>query len=34
MTGLYPKVIEAQGLVLVCPVHNYNITAWMKAFID
>jgi multimeric flavodoxin WrbA len=31
---LYPKVIESQGIVLVCPTHNYNITAWMKAFID
>ena len=31
---LYPKLIESQGLVLVCPTHNYNITAWMKAFID
>jgi multimeric flavodoxin WrbA len=34
MAGLYPKVIESGGLVLVSPVHNYNITAWMKAFID
>jgi multimeric flavodoxin WrbA len=31
---LYPNVIESQGIVLVCPTHNYNITAWMKAFID
>jgi multimeric flavodoxin WrbA len=31
---LYPKVIESQGIVLVCPTHNYNVTAWMKAFID
>lgn len=31
---LYPKIIESQGIVLVCPTHNYNITAWMKAFID
>ena len=31
---LYPKVIKSQGIVLVCPTHNYNITAWMKAFID
>lgn len=34
MTPLYPKLIEAQGLILVCPTHNYNITSWMKAFID
>jgi len=31
---LYPKLIESQGIVLVCPTHNYNVTAWMKAFID
>ena len=31
---LYPKVIKSQGIVLVCPTHNYNVTAWMKAFID
>jgi multimeric flavodoxin WrbA len=31
---LYPKVIASQGMVLVCPTHNYNVTAWMKAFID
>lgn len=34
MMDLYPKIIEAKGLVLVSPVHNYNVTAWMKAFID
>jgi multimeric flavodoxin WrbA len=34
MTLLYPKIQEAKGLVLISPVHNYNITAWMKAFID
>lgn len=34
MSLLYPAVIESQGLVLVCPTHNYNVTAWMKAFID
>ena len=34
MTLLYPVVYESLGLVLVSPVHNYNITAWMKAFID
>jgi len=21
-------------MVLACPTHNYNVTAWMKAFID
>ena len=34
MSLLYPKLIESRGLVLVSPTHNYNITAWMKAFID
>ena len=34
MSFLYPTIIESQGLVLVSPTHNYNITAWMKAFID
>lgn len=34
MSFLYPKIIQSKGLVLVCPTHNYNITAWMKAFID
>lgn len=34
MSLLYPRIEEAKGLVLVSPVHNYNITAWMKAFID
>lgn len=34
MSLLYPKIIESKGLVLVSPTHHYNITAWMKAFID
>lgn len=34
MTLLYPQIINSQGLVLVSPVHNYNVTAKMKAFID
>lgn len=34
LTPLYPRLLEAQGLVLVSPTHNYNVTAWMKAFID
>jgi len=34
MQLLYPKIIQSQGLILVSPTHNYNITAWMKAFID
>jgi multimeric flavodoxin WrbA len=34
MVAIYPKIIAARGLILVSPVHNYNVTAWMKAFID
>lgn len=34
MTLLYPRILAARGLILVSPVHNYNVTAWMKAFID
>ncbi|PLX95416.1 MAG: flavodoxin family protein [Desulfuromonas sp.] len=34
MVGIYPKLKTSQGLFLISPVHNYNITAWMKAFID
>lgn len=34
MQELYPKLIAAQGLVMVSPAHNYNVTALMKAFID
>ncbi len=34
MTLLYPAIQQAKGLALVSPVHNYNVTAWMKAFID
>ncbi|BAX80050.1 MAG: flavodoxin family protein [Labilibaculum antarcticum] len=34
MSLLYPSILESQGLILASPVHNYNITSWMKAFID
>jgi len=34
MQLIYPKIIEAGGLVLISPTHDYNVTAWMKAFID
>ncbi|WP_162458721.1 flavodoxin family protein [Desulfosarcina ovata] len=34
MTSLYAKLYSSKGLVLVSPTHNYNITSWMKAFID
>jgi multimeric flavodoxin WrbA len=31
---VYPVFEGSRGLVLVSPTHNYNLTAWMKAFID
>jgi multimeric flavodoxin WrbA len=34
MSMVYPYLLDAWGLVLVSPTHNYNITSWMKAFID
>lgn len=34
MTVLYPDIMASQALILGSPVHNYNITSWMKAFID
>jgi multimeric flavodoxin WrbA len=34
MSLLYPKIFKSQGLILVSPTHNYNVTAWIKAFID
>jgi len=34
MSSLYPAIIGSRGMILVCPTHNYNVTAWMKAFID
>jgi len=34
MSLIYPDILQSQGLVLVSPTHNYNVTAWMKAFID
>jgi multimeric flavodoxin WrbA len=34
MSLIYPDLLESQGLILVSPTHNYNITAWMKSFID
>lgn len=34
MTLLYPELVQSRGLVLISPVHNYNVTAWIKAFID
>jgi len=34
MSPVYDRIISSKGLVLVSPTHNYNITSWMKAFID
>ena len=34
LTPWYAKISKARGMVLVSPVYNYNITSWMKAFID
>ena len=31
---IYPLMIEARGLILISPTHNYNVTAWVKSFID
>jgi len=34
MQLIYPRITEASGLILISPVYNYNMTAWMKSFID
>ena len=34
MSVVYNEVLSSKGLILVSPTHNYNITSWMKAFID
>lgn len=34
MSIVYNQVISSKGLILVSPTHNYNVTSWMKAFID
>jgi multimeric flavodoxin WrbA len=34
MSLLYPALLQSGGLALVSPTHHYNVTAWMKAFID
>lgn len=34
MQLLYPKFEESKGLVMGSPSHNYNVTSWIKAFID
>jgi len=34
MQLIYPKILQCRGLVLASPVHFYNVSALMKAFID
>lgn len=34
MQELYPLIQDSLGLVVVTPVHNYNMTALLKAFVD
>lgn len=34
MTPLYEKLMAADLWVIASPVHNYNVTAWVKALID
>ncbi len=34
MAPLYGKLSDCQGLILASPVHNYNISCVLKAFID
>jgi multimeric flavodoxin WrbA len=34
MQLIYPKIREANGMVLISPVYNYNVTALIKSFMD
>lgn len=34
MQLIYPMIEEATGLILASPVHHYNVSALLKAFID
>ena len=34
MQSIYPKILEADALILGSPTYFYNVTALMKAFID
>lgn len=34
MQLIYPKMREANGLILISPIYSYNVTALMKAFLD
>ncbi len=33
-TPIYPELLSSQIWVLGTPVHNYNVSAWLKGFID
>ncbi len=34
MQKVYPVLEKADAIIFASPVYNYNITSWMKAFID
>ena len=34
MQLIYPRILGSRGLILGSPTHNYNVTSWVKAFID
>jgi len=34
MQDIYPKIMEARGLILGTPVHSHNLSAGLKAFLD
>ena len=34
MQLIYPKIREAEGMVVISPIYSYNVTALMKSFID
>jgi hypothetical protein len=34
MQLLYPKIEESKGIVVGSPTYNYNVTPWIKIFID
>lgn len=34
MSLIYKDITASKGMILVSPSHNYNMTSWMKAFID
>jgi multimeric flavodoxin WrbA len=34
MQLLYPKIEESKGIIIGSPAYNYNVTPWIKIFID